>query len=153
MSKLDELRKKSEAKRAERENIYRQAVGEAVQRVMADQSGIITLNAISQGGASVFKDTKATDHFVKKMVDEVTTSITNPVDNFILICRNRGLTERRTKIAVNRIYENYFEEFKSEDTTISDEVPYSKKLEAVAVKLELEQNLWDELPVLQRIEL
>lgn len=152
MSKLDELRKRSEAKRAERENIYRQAVGEAVQRVMSDSNGIVTLNAISHGGASVFKDAAATDHFVKRMVDEVTTSITNPVDNFILTCRNRGLTERRIKIAVARIYEMYFEELKSDDTSISDEVPYEKKIEAVAAKLELEQQLWDELQILQRVD-
>lgn len=152
MSKLDELRKRSEAKRAERENIYRQAVGEAVQRVMSDSNGIITLNAISQGGASVFKDAATTDHFVERMVDEVTTSITNPVDNFILTCRNRGLTDRRIKIAVARIYEMYFEELKSDDTSISDEVPYEKKIEAVAAKLELEQQLWDELQILQRVD-
>ena len=43
MSKLDELKKRSDAKRAERENIYRQAVGQAMQRVMKDAEGIICL--------------------------------------------------------------------------------------------------------------
>lgn len=151
MSKLDELKKRSEAKRKERENVYVQAVGKAVQRVMNDTEGIIALNAISQTGASVYKDPAVADKFVKRMATEISESIMNPVDNFIGLCKTRGFTDRRIRVAVNRIYEMYFMEFSKDGVTDSDSVEYDDKLNAVATKLELEQNLWEELPILQRI--
>lgn len=151
MSKLDELKKRSDAKRAERENIYRQAVGQAMQRVMKDAEGIITLNALSQQGAAVFKDNSVADKFVTQMTEEVTKSITNPVDNLMLLCKNRGFTERRTRVVVNKVYEMFFMEFSKDGITDVDSVEYEDKLQAVATKLELEQNLWEDLPILQRV--
>lgn len=152
MSKLDELKKRSDAKRKERENVYFQAVGAAVQRVMNDTEGIIALNAISQKGASVYKDSSVANEFVTKMATEISQSITNPIDNFIMLCKNRGFTDRRVRVVVNKVYEMFFVEFSKDGVTDVDSVDYEDKLSAVATKLELEQNLWEELPILQRIE-
>lgn len=153
MSKLEDLRKLSEAKRIEKENTYREAVGQAIHRVLnSDDGGLIVLNAMSQKGASLFKDPTETEKFVKTMAEEVARSITNPIDNFLLLCKTRGLTDRHVRVAVSKIYESYFKEFSTSDNKDADEVAYDKKLEAVATKLELNQNLWDELSILQKYE-
>ncbi|HBF5809721.1 TPA: hypothetical protein KOR75_001302 [Clostridioides difficile] len=91
------------------------------------------------------------DKFVTQMTEEVTKSITNPVDNFMLLCKNRGFTERRTRVVVNKVYEMFFMEFSKDGVTDVDSVEYEDKLQAVATKLELEQNLWEDLPILQRV--
>lgn len=151
MSKLDDLKNRAAAKREERENIYNQVVSDSVRRVLNGNEGIVALNMLSQRGASVFKDSITTDAAVAQITEAVTRSITNPVDNFLLLCKNRKFTDRRVKVVVNRVYETYFCELNRDGIIDPQEVTFEDKLEAVAMKLEMEQSLWDELPLLQKI--
>lgn len=148
MSKLDELRKRASKQREEREKAYAENVQKAVTKVLQSDS-LLVMTALSHGGKEALTDEQKTKHVVTQIAQSVTQTITNPVENFLSITSIRGFTKRRTKVAVNKIYDMYFSSG-SEDSSL--DVPYETKLEAVATKLELEPGLWDDLAILKAEE-
>lgn len=151
MSKLDELRKRASKQREEREKAYVENIQKAVGNVLKSDN-LLMMTALSNGGVSVLADEEKTKQVVTEIAKSVTATITNPVENFLSITVHRGFTKRRLKVAVAKIYDMYFTEFSRGDFENPIDVPYETKLEAVATKLELEPNLWDELGILRAEE-
>lgn len=145
-SRLDELRQRAARQRSEREKAYAHSVQAAVENVLSSDS-LVMMSVLANGGVEAVKNKEVKDKIVGEIAGAVTSTITNPVDNFLAITKVRGFTKRRLQVAVAKIYEMYFSD-SIPDGDIS-KVPYEKQLEAVAAKLELEPELWDTLAILK----
>lgn len=151
MSRLDELKARASKQRAEREKAYMQNVQHAVQDALSSDS-LVMMSVMANGGKDALTNQEVTKQVVQEIAKSVTTTITNPVENFLSITRIRGFSSRRLHVAVNKIYDMYFSEFAKDDSVNSLDVPYEEKLEAVSTKLEMEPALWDTLPILKAVE-
>jgi len=151
-SRVADVRKRAEQRKAERQQVYQAQVSDCVEKVLRSEDGVLLLNTIATGGSTAFQDEHRMSKVVTSIATEVTRTITDGISNFEATCKSRGLSNRRIRFAVNQIYSTYFTEFRGGSGEEVDEVSYDKKLEAVSNKLELEPELWDQLSVLDRIE-
>lgn len=138
MAGLEDLRKKSATLREAVLKNKAERVKSAVQEVVSSEA--FDLSWLDAETKQESLPTK-TEQVVDKITNEVCKVVLNPVNDFIDICKARGMTNTRIKKAVgtmNSIFE------------LTDSEEYEAQLEAVANYMENNQNLYDDIPMFNR---
>jgi len=138
MAKLADLRKKTESLRAEVLKTKAERVKSAVQEVVGSE--VFDLSWLDTETKQGDLPTK-TEQVVDRITNEVCKSVLNPVNDFLDICKARGMTATRIKRAVGTMNSVF-------ELTDSDE--YEAQLEAVALYMESNQNLYDDIAIFNR---
>lgn len=151
MSRLDLLRQQAAKTREEREKVYQKNVQQALTNALSSNN-LVMMTVMAQGGTEAVVNPEVTERIVTDVTRSVTNTITNYVSNFVGVCEQRDLSKRRIHSAVDKVYEMYFSEFRKSDDMSPMDVPYETKLDAVALKFEMEPSLWDTIQLVQRVE-
>lgn len=136
MSKIAELRKRSQETNME---LQKQKIGriqDAVRRTLESNSFVLTV-ADSMGNKALDEET------MKKVVQDISEGVSdaymNPVNKFIDACKARGMELLRIQFVVEKINELF---------TLTDSDVYEDQLEAVALYMEQHPSLYDDIGLL-----
>lgn len=134
MSRLMEMRKRTEALREAIQKEKAERIRQSVQDVVkSDAFELALLDSVKSA-------TNQTPEVAKKIADQITEgvcdSILNPVNDFIDICHARGMTDTRIKktvVTLNQVFE------------LTPATEYEEQLQAVSLYMSRNQNLYDDI--------
>lgn len=134
MSRLDAMRKRTEALREAIQKEKAERIRQSVQEVVRSDAFELALLD------SVKTTTSQMPDVAKKIADQITEgvceSILNPVNDFVDICRARGMTGTRIKstvVTLNKVF------------ALTTSTEYEEQLQAVALYMSQNQNLYDDI--------
>lgn len=137
MSKLSELRSRS---KATRESLQMQKASRIKEQVLKTvTSGSFDLSVLDALGSRAADD-KVIHDFAEQIAMNVTDTIMNPVNDFLDTCKARGLSDERVSRTVERLNEVF---------GLTKSNVYSDKLEAVALYMESNRQLYDDVAMLK----
>ena len=134
MADLSALRNRSKATRELQEQKVKRAK-EAVLDVINSSS--FSLTALNHSESEVDEEL---DAFANKVASRVAETVTDPKIEFMDACNARGLKPSQIRHAVTMVNSTF---------GLTDETDYEVQLQAVAIYMQSNPNLWDVLGVLQ----
>lgn len=135
MADLKAIREKAAESKKRLQDLRVQRIREDVKNVIESDS--FTISMLDKMGNA--DSNSAQDKFTEKVAKQIAETMADPTENFIAVCKSRGLNDRKISKAVDMI-NDLFRLTESDDPAV--------RLRAVAEYMSVNEKLYDDIAYL-----